>query len=132
MKIATERRGRPHGDEALIAAVARGDTRASEDLYDRLAVVVDRTLFHVFGTREPDHDDLVQATFEQIVTTLAHERLGRACTLPSLACSIATDVGLDALRIRRGSTHAPTARVPGAAVIGDITRGLAHAYPHHR
>jgi len=129
---ATEGRGGPQGDEALITAVARGDTRASEGLYDRLAGVVDHALFRVFGRREPDHDDLVQATFEQIVTTLARQRFGRACNLPSLACSIATNVGVDALRTRRGSTHPPTARVPGAAGIGDMTGGLADAYPHHR
>jgi RNA polymerase sigma factor (sigma-70 family) len=201
MGTATEGRGRPQGDEALIAAVASGDTHASAGLYDRLVDVVDHTLFRVFGRRESDHDDMVQATFERIVTTLARHTFARDCSLPSLACSIATSVGLDALRARRRSTAddataqrdadrvrshlasmspekaetillhdlcgyelaeiarltgasvstvqsrlawgrrelqselaGPCAapRVPAAAVIGDMTRGVPNAYPHHR
>jgi DNA-directed RNA polymerase specialized sigma24 family protein len=188
---ATEQRGRSQGDEALVTAVARGDSRASSGLYDRLADVVDDTLFRVFGRREPDHDDLVQATFERIVAALSRHAFARACNLSSLACRIATRVGLDALRARRpdvdrvrrdlasmspenaeavllhdlcgyelaeiaqltgasasdvqsrlargrrelqskGAEPRVAGRVPAAAVIGDMSRGLANAYPHHR
>jgi RNA polymerase sigma-70 factor (ECF subfamily) len=88
-------------DEALIAAVARGDSRAAAGLYDRLVKIVDRALYRVFGRRESDHDDLVQATFEQIVMTLTRRRFAGACSLSSWACHIATHVGLNALRARR-------------------------------
>ena len=88
-------------DEALIAAVASGDSRAAGGLYERLVGVVDRALFRVFGRRETDHDDLVQATFEQIVITLTRRRFAGACSLSSWACHIATHVGLNALRARR-------------------------------
>jgi DNA-directed RNA polymerase specialized sigma24 family protein len=98
METATEGRGRPRGDEALLAAVATGDARASEGLYDRLAGVVDHALVRVLGRREPDHDDLVQATFERIVSTLSRPASTRSCSLSSWACHIATRVGLDALR----------------------------------
>jgi RNA polymerase sigma-70 factor (ECF subfamily) len=91
----------PLADEALIAAVASGDSRAAAGLYDRLVGVVDRALFRVFGRRESDHDDLVQATFEQIVLTLTRRRFAGACSLSSWACHIATHVGLNALRARR-------------------------------
>jgi RNA polymerase sigma-70 factor (ECF subfamily) len=88
-------------DEALVAAVASGDSRAAAGLYDRLVGVVDRALFRVFGRRESDHDDLVQAAFEQIVMTLTRRRFAGACSLSSWACHIATHVGLNALRARR-------------------------------
>jgi DNA-directed RNA polymerase specialized sigma24 family protein len=101
MGTATEGRGRPQGDEVLIAAVTSGDAHASAALYDRLFGVVDHTLYRVFGRRESDHDDLVLATFEQIVTSLSHHTSARACSLSSWACRIATTVALDALRERR-------------------------------
>src|SRR3954449_3095720 len=88
-------------DDAIIEAVARGDSKVAGLLYDRLVGVVDRTLYRIFGRREPDHDDLVQATFEQIVLTLARQRFAGACSLSSWACSVASHVGLNALRSRR-------------------------------
>jgi len=88
-------------DEALIAAVRNGDARAAGKLYERLVGVVDRALFRVFGRRESDHDDLVQAAFEQIVMTLTRRRFAGSCSLSSWACHIATHVGLNALRARR-------------------------------
>src|SRR5262249_40463914 len=63
--------------------------------------VVDRALYRVFGRRETDHDDLVQAAFEQIVLTLTRRRFAGACSLSSWACHVATHVGLNALRSRR-------------------------------
>jgi RNA polymerase sigma-70 factor (ECF subfamily) len=92
---------RPLTDEALIDAVARGDSKIADKLYDRLAGVVDRTLYRIFGRREADHDDLVQATFEQIVLTLVRQRFAGACSLTSWACNVASHVGLNALRARR-------------------------------
>ncbi len=70
-------------------------------LHDRVIAVVDRTLTRIFGRRESDHDDLVQATFEQIVITLCRQRFARACSLPTWAATVATHVGLNALRSRR-------------------------------
>jgi RNA polymerase sigma-70 factor (ECF subfamily) len=88
-------------DAELVEAVARGDDRISALLYDRVVGIVDRTLADVLGRREADHDDLVQATFVQIVLTLAHGRFAGACSLPTWAARVATHVGLNALRSRR-------------------------------
>jgi RNA polymerase sigma-70 factor (ECF subfamily) len=88
-------------DETLIDAVARGDSKIATALYDRLIGIVDRALYRVFGRRESDHDDLVQAAFEQIVLTLTRRRFAGACSLSSWACHVATHVGLNALRARR-------------------------------
>ena len=91
----------PPGDEQLIEAVQRGDDRVSAQIYDRLLPVVDHTLYRVFGRREPDHEDLIQAAFEQIVITLARQSYARACSLKTWASTVASHVGLNALRARR-------------------------------
>lgn len=90
----------PLSDEELIAAVEQGDDRRAGALYDRLVVVVDHTLYRVFGRREPDHDDLVQAAFEQIVLTLSRQSFARACSLKTWASTVAAHVGFNALRSR--------------------------------
>jgi len=91
----------PRSDEELIDAVKRGDDRVSAEIYDRLLPVVDHTLYRVFGRRETDHDDLVQAAFEQIITTLFRQSYARACSLRTWASTVASHVGLNALRSRR-------------------------------
>ncbi len=88
-------------DEHLIEAVQRGDDRVSAEIYDRLLPVVDRTLYRVFGRREPDHDDLIQAAFEQIIITLSRQSYARACSLRTWASTVASHIGLNALRGRR-------------------------------
>jgi RNA polymerase sigma-70 factor (ECF subfamily) len=81
--------------------VQRGEHRVASELYLRLIGVVDHTLYRVFGRREVDHDDLVQAAFEQIVVTLSRRSYARACSLRTWASSIASHVGFNALRSRR-------------------------------
>jgi RNA polymerase sigma factor (sigma-70 family) len=88
-------------DDELIDAVVRGEDRVAGLLYDRVFAVVDRTIYRIFGRREVDHDDLVQSTFEQIVITLCRQRFARACSLATWAATVATNVGLNALRSRQ-------------------------------
>lgn len=87
-------------DDALIDAVIRGDPNVAGALYDRLFPLIDATLFRMMGVRGADHDDLVQATFEQVIKTLTTRRFARACSLRTWASSIAANVGLNALRSR--------------------------------
>ena len=87
-------------DSELIDAVLGGDQRIAGQFYDRLAGTVDRTLYRVFRRREPDHEDLVQSAFEQIVITLRRQKYARACSLNTWAASVAANVGLNALRSR--------------------------------
>jgi RNA polymerase sigma-70 factor, ECF subfamily len=91
----------PLADADLIEAVVRGDGAVAGQLYDRLVRTVDQTLYRVLGRREADHEDLVQSSFEQIVKTLATRRFAGACSLKTWASSVATHVGLNALRSRR-------------------------------
>ncbi|HET9931332.1 MAG TPA: RNA polymerase sigma factor [Polyangiaceae bacterium] len=88
-------------DEALVDAVQRGDQRVAQHLYDRLYPVVDRTLYRIFGKREADHDDLMQAAFEQIVVTLGRRTYAGDCSLKTWAASITSHVAFNALRSRR-------------------------------
>jgi RNA polymerase sigma-70 factor, ECF subfamily len=88
-------------DEALIDAIQGGESGLGRELYDRLSRVVDCTLYRVLGRRDHDHADLVQASFEQIVTTIAQRKYARACSLTSWASAITCNVALNALRSRR-------------------------------
>jgi RNA polymerase sigma-70 factor (ECF subfamily) len=84
-----------------VDAVQRGDAQVASLLYDRLLGAVDHALYRVFGRREHDHDDLVQAAFEQIVLTLSRRSYARACSLQTWASTIATHLAFNALRSRR-------------------------------
>lgn len=88
-------------DEALIDAFERGDLETAARLYDRLERVVNATLLKVLGERGQDHDDLVQAAFEQILLTLARRKFARACSLSSWAVSVTTNIALNAIRKRQ-------------------------------
>ncbi|MGC4086656.1 MAG: sigma-70 family RNA polymerase sigma factor [Polyangiaceae bacterium] len=88
-------------DDDIIDAVRAGDQRVARLLHERLFGVVDLTLYRVFGRRESDHDDLVQAVFEQIVRTLNQNSFERACNLRTWAATLASHVAFTALRSRR-------------------------------
>ncbi|HWA73234.1 MAG TPA: RNA polymerase sigma factor [Polyangiaceae bacterium] len=62
--------------------------------------VVDGTLYRVLGRREQDHDDLVQASFEQIVLTLTRGKFAGECSLTTWASAITCKVALHAIRRR--------------------------------
>src|SRR5215471_13169526 len=87
-------------DDSLIDAVVRGDVRRAAQLHNRLIPIIESAIYRVCGRYEPDHDDLVQATFEQIVVTLMRKRFARACSLATWASTIAANVAFKALRSR--------------------------------
>jgi len=93
------------GDEAILRAFETGERGLGLGLYEHLFPVVDRTLYRIFGCREHDHADLVQAVFEQIVGTLSKGRFAGKCSLTGWASAIACHVGLTALRARRRERH---------------------------
>jgi RNA polymerase sigma-70 factor (ECF subfamily) len=94
-------RPRVEDDEQLAAAFERGVPGAGLQLYERLFPVVDATIYRILGRREPEHADLVQSAFEQIVATLAKRTYSRGCSLAGWAAVIACHVGLNAVRSRR-------------------------------
>lgn len=93
---------RPEVEDAeILRAFERGDRAGSALLYDRVAGMVDATLYRVLGGRSADHDDLVQSAFEQIVRTLVHRRFVGACSLTGWAAAVTCNVALNALRSRK-------------------------------
>jgi RNA polymerase sigma-70 factor, ECF subfamily len=88
-------------DKQLLEALQRQDPRAGFALYDRLIRVVEWTILRVVGQRSADHEDLVQAAFEQIVVTLYQRRYAENCSLTSWASAISCHVALNALRTLR-------------------------------
>ena len=97
-------------DAELVAGIVQGNERIAVELYHRLLPTVEGSLVRVFGRREAEHEDLVQASFEQIVLTLSKNRFAGACSLRTWASTIAANVALKALRsrIRRRRVLAPT------------------------
>jgi RNA polymerase sigma-70 factor, ECF subfamily len=118
----------PPPDDVLIDGVIRGDASIAGALYDRLYPLVDATLFRMLGARGADHDDLVQASFEQIVKTLTERRFARACSLRTWASSIAANVGLNALRSRVRERKVVDRRETSAEA---GTRTVAREDPEH-
>jgi RNA polymerase sigma-70 factor (ECF subfamily) len=90
----------PDGDESMIRQLQRGDSGAAEALYRRLYPAVSRTLWRILQHTTPDHDDLVQVTFERVIRTLIDGRFAGACSLSTWASSIASHAALDHLRSR--------------------------------
>ena len=88
-------------DSELVSGIRRGDTTLGRFLYRRLIRVVESTLTRVLGRAERDHDDLVQAVFEEVVRSIHSGRFELRCALTSWAATIACHVGLNAIRSRR-------------------------------
>lgn len=113
-------------DEALIAAVVERDVRAARGLHDRLISVVHATLYRILGRREQDHDDLVQAAFEQVVITLVRGRFAQGCRLSTWASTVTAHVAFNALRARRRANRVFDAADPSEALdrhgVGDPER----------
>ena len=94
----------PHAsldDDALLQGLANRDPALGAELCHRLMHVVDGTLYRVLGSRESDHDDLVQVAFEQIVLSIHRGKFARECSLATWASAITCNVALRAIRSRR-------------------------------
>lgn len=94
-------RPREYSDEQIVHAVRQGDTAVADELYARLVDSVDITLYRIFGRREPDHEDLIQKSFEQIVITLCRRSYAGACSLRTWASAVTSRVAFNVLRSRR-------------------------------
>ena len=88
-------------DDDLVQAIQRGDKKVGRLLYTRLVRVIDATLTRVLGPGQPDHDDWVQAAFEEVVRTIYTGQFKGRCRLTSWAASIACHIGLNAIRSRK-------------------------------
>jgi RNA polymerase sigma-70 factor, ECF subfamily len=117
-------------DEEILAALREGKRGVGLQLYDRLLPVVDAALYRIFGVREQDHADLVQAAFEQIVNALTRRRFSARCSLAGWASVVTCHVGLSALRSRKRERRVidhrtdPEVSIRSAAANGDPERQM--------
>jgi RNA polymerase sigma-70 factor (ECF subfamily) len=84
----------------VIRGVAEGERWAADALCDRVQPTIARTLRKILRDSSLEYEDLVQATFERIVRTIAEDRFAQACSLTTWASAIAAHVALDSLRGR--------------------------------
>jgi len=88
-------------DASLIEAIQRGDAKVGALLYSRLVRVIDATVSRVLGPGEPDHDDWVQAAFEEVLRTIYQGKFKGRCKLTSWAASVSCNICLNAIRRRK-------------------------------
>jgi RNA polymerase sigma-70 factor (ECF subfamily) len=88
-------------DAELVLALKRRDPEVGELLYDRLIRVIEWTALRVVGVRGPEHEDLVQSAFEQVVKTVHSGSFRQTCALTSWASSITCNLALTAVRKRK-------------------------------
>lgn len=86
-------------DAEVMAAIQRGEAWAASALYDRLQVLVVRTLQKLLRQRHGDAlEDLVQTTFERMIRFLSQRPIAGDCNLRGWSRVVATNVALDYLR----------------------------------
>jgi len=86
-------------DTEILTAVRRGDPSAATALYRRARPQVDRTIIHLLGPRDPDHEDLVQLSMIELVGSL--ERFRGECSLDTWTSRITAHAVYKELRRRR-------------------------------
>lgn len=105
-------------DRELIDALRRGDRSAAGPLYRALRPVIDHALRRVLHGRHREFDDLMQSTFERLLTALAEGRFQEKSSLRTYAAAIAAHVALDAIRANARSDRrsAPSVDVAETSV----------------
>lgn len=91
----------PPSDAEIVQLLKGGDRRFGALLHDRVRRVVHATVHRVLGHADPEHDDVVQTSFEQIVRSLARGKYKATCSLTSWAAAVTTHVVLNVIRSRR-------------------------------
>ena len=85
----------------LIDALVAGHPQAGDVLYTRLIRIVEWSVCRVLGRHSNEREDLVQAAFEQIVTTLYRNTFSRECSLASWAAAVSSRLALSELRTQK-------------------------------
>lgn len=91
----------PLSDAEILHLLQSGDPSFGAVLHDRIRRVVHATVHRVLGHADPEHDDVVQMSFEQIVRSLARGKYQATCSLTSWAAAVTTHVVLNVIRSRR-------------------------------
>ena len=86
-------------DEAILAAVRRGDAAVAGDFYWRIKPVVERTVRRLFGKFDCDGEDVVQIALVQIIESLPSYR--GECPLDAWVSAVSANVVYKHIRRRR-------------------------------
>lgn len=122
-------------DEAVLAACATGDTAALGELFERFHVAVYRTLSRYVGAVCPELDDLVQATFLELLA--AAPKFRRQSTVRTFILGVAVNVARHhrrsesrRMQLLSGAARQPQPSVQGpdqGAARGELRQRLAQA-----
>jgi RNA polymerase sigma-70 factor (ECF subfamily) len=86
-------------DEAILAAVRRGDAAVATDFYWRVKPTVERTVRRLFGRADCDGEDLVQIALIQIIESLPTYR--GECPLDAWVSAVSANVVYKHIRRRK-------------------------------
>jgi len=106
----------------LLRALVRGERRAADMLYEMLYPAVAGSLQRILPDARSDYEDLVQTTFERIMTTLLGEGAHGVLSLRAWASGIAAHVALDSLRRRVRERKWIGKDVPGSPPMLELAR----------
>ncbi|MBK6691328.1 MAG: sigma-70 family RNA polymerase sigma factor [Myxococcales bacterium] len=101
-------------DSELLRAVREGDRGSAAALHDRVRPQVDRTVRRLLGAGDPDHEDLVQMTLIEIVSSI--DRFRGDCSLDGWTSTVAAHIVYKHIRRRRTER-----RLFGYAAADDVT-----------
>lgn len=112
-------------DEAILAAVRRGDTTVAADFYWRIKPVVERTVRRLFGRWDCDGEDLVQVALVQIIESLPGYR--GECPLDAWLSAVSANVVYKHIRRRRLERRIFEEAMEGPEPIGaPVVGGIRH------
>jgi RNA polymerase sigma-70 factor (ECF subfamily) len=91
--------GRASEDLHLVAAVRAGDAAWATALHDRVRPRIEKTVRRLLGGRDPDHEDIVQNAFVELVANI--DRYRADSPLESWASAIAAHAVYNHIRRRK-------------------------------
>ncbi|MBL9007416.1 MAG: RNA polymerase sigma factor [Myxococcales bacterium] len=101
-------------DEALLLACGAGDSAALGELYERFHAVVYRVLSRLVGTTCAELDDLVQATFIEVMRAAIHFQ--RRSSVRSYILGIASNLARHHHRSQQRRQRMEVSLQPGSSV----------------
>jgi RNA polymerase sigma-70 factor, ECF subfamily len=123
-------------DDAIVAAVRRGDAAVAAEFYWRITPVVERTVRRLFGKADCDAEDVVQIALVQIIESLSSYR--GECPLDAWVAAVSANVVYKHIRRRRlerrifeDALDAPEAAAPSSSggvhrmLVRDATRRIS-------
>jgi RNA polymerase sigma-70 factor (ECF subfamily) len=94
-----QKEARPTDDD-ICTRLEAGEACAADLVYERVAHVVDVTLYRLLGVGDQEREDLAQQAMERVISTVASGRYLRDCSLISWATLITQHLAIDAIRAR--------------------------------